>query len=150
MHQRQKSMRPTASSMSWLRLMMFLVLVSVILAGCMLGVEERVELPDSLLIPPDATGEQLYNMPVLGIQVGCVTCHSLDGTTVLGPSLQGIGSTAQDRIPSMSAEAYILQSILEPDAYVLEGSSAGIMPPHYAEALTEAQIDALVTFLMTQ
>jgi len=133
-----------------LGLVILLVFASVILAGCMIGVEQTMEPPAPLLIPPDATGEQLYNMPVLGIQVGCVTCHSLDGTTVLGPSLQGIGSIAQDRIPDTPAEQYLRQSILEPDAYVLEGSEARIMPPHYADALTEAQIDALVAFLMAQ
>lgn len=150
MQQRLRLMRRSGLGLSWFRLALFLVLLSAVLTGCMLGVEETVEMPEPLLIPPDASGEQLYNMPVLGIQVGCITCHSLDGTTVLGPSLQGLGSAAQDRIADMSAEAYIRQSILEPDAYVLEGNEPRIMPPHYDDALTDAQIDALVTFLMTQ
>ena len=85
----------------------------------------------------------------MGTQAGCVTCHSLDGTAFLGPSLQGIGSFAQDRVPGMSAEDYIRQSILEPDAYVIEGSSSGLMPPHYEDALSAEQLDALVEFLMS-
>ena len=126
-----------------------LLVTTAFLAGCMMGVEQTLEAP-APLIPPDASGEQLYNMPVLGIQAGCTTCHSLDDTTVLGPSLQGIGSIAQNIIPNMSAKAYIRQSILEPDAYVLEGNSPGIMPPHYADALSETQLDALVTYLLSQ
>ncbi len=144
MHQSHKFMRLSSPVVVFL-----LIFASTILSGCIIGVEETVEVL-APLVPPDASGEQLYKMPVLGIQVGCVTCHSLDGTTVLGPSLQGIGSSAQDRIPGMSAEAYIRQSILEPDAYVLEGSEPHIMPPHYEDALTEAQIDALVAFLLSQ
>jgi cytochrome c551/c552 len=128
--------------------LIILVLVSAFLSSC-IGIEETVEAPVPL-IPPDATGEQLYNMPVLGTQVGCVTCHSLDDTTVLGPSLQDIGSAAQERIPGMSAAEYIRQSILEPNAFIIEGSTPNLMPPNYTDALTEAQIDALVTFLMSQ
>ena len=128
--------------------MIILILVSAMVSGC-IGIEQTVEVP-APLIPPDATGEQLYNMPILGTQVGCVTCHSLDDTTVLGPSLQDIGSTAQERIPGMSAEDYIRQSILEPNAFIIEGSTPNLMPPHYTDALTETQIDALITFLLAQ
>ena len=140
-HQHKKGLRRLES-------LVILLLISTFVSGC-IGIEQTVEAPTSL-IPADATGEQLYNMPILGTQVGCVTCHSLDDTTVLGPSLQGIGSSAQGRVPGMSAEEYIRQSILEPDAFIIEGSTPNLMPPHYVDALTEMQIDALVTYLMSQ
>jgi len=126
------------------------ILVLVIVASCGGGGEQAAPETPVPLIPPDATGEQLFDMMILGTQAGCGTCHSLDGTTVIGPSLQGIGSFAQDRVPGMSAEEYIRQSILEPDAYILEGNEPGTMPPHYVDALNDAQIDALVEFLMSQ
>ncbi len=144
MHQHKKYL-----SLSSFSVIILLALISIVLSSCMIGVEKTVEAP-APLIPPDATGEQLYNMPVLGTQVGCVTCHSLDDTTLLGPSLQDIGNAAQDRIPGMTAEAYIRQSILDPNDFVIEGSSPNLMPPHYADALTEAQIDALVSFLLSR
>ena len=146
MYQRQRF-----SGSRGFKIIILLILALVILTGCASGGGEKAapETPVPL-IPPDATGEQLFNMMILGTQAGCGTCHSLDGTTFLGPSLQGIGSVAQERVPGMSAEAYIRQSILDPAAYVLEGNEPGAMPPHYEDALSDAQIDALVEFLMSQ
>lgn len=133
------------------RIIFISALMLIILAGCA-GIGDQKTAPETPapLIPPGATGEQLFNMMILGTQAGCGTCHSLDGTTFLGPSLQGIGSIAQERVAGMSAQAYIRQSILDPDAYVLDGNEPGTMPPHYADALNDAQIDALVEFLMSQ
>ncbi len=145
-YQRQKSSRSTA-----FKIITLLILALVILAGCAGAGDkgEEQETPASL-IPPNASGEQLFNTMILGTQAGCVTCHSLDGTAFLGPSLQGIGSFAQDRVPDMSAEAYIRQSILEPEAFVIEESPPGLMPPHYEDALNAEQLNALVAFLMSQ
>ncbi|HEY53447.1 MAG TPA: cytochrome c [Caldilineae bacterium] len=144
MYQRQRF-----SESSGYKIVVIFALMLIVLAGCAGGAKNEQAAP-APLIPPDATGEQLFNMMILGTQAGCGTCHSLDGTTFLGPSLQGIGSIAQDRVPGMSAEEYIRQSILEPDAYVLEGNEPGTMPPHYADALNDAQVEALVEFLMAQ
>ena len=49
----------------------------------------------------------------------------------------------------MSAEDYLRQSIVDPDAYVVEGFPSGLMVPNLEDSLTEAQIDDLVAFLMT-
>ena len=49
----------------------------------------------------------------------------------------------------MSAEEYLRQSILDPSAYVVDGFRGDQMLPIYGERLTEEQIDALVTYLMT-
>ncbi|MBC8503449.1 MAG: hypothetical protein ISR58_15800 [Anaerolineales bacterium] len=40
-------------------------------------------------------------------------------------------------------------SILEPDAYIVEGLPSGQMLPNLGEILTGEQIDDLVTFLMS-
>jgi hypothetical protein len=58
---------------------------------------------------------------------GCVYCHSIDGSeqtddfTVLAPSLLGISQQAGDRIPGMSAEEYLRESILSPSTFIVEG-----------------------------
>ena len=49
----------------------------------------------------------------------------------------------------MSAEEYLRQSILEPDAYIVEGFPAGQMLPNLGEILSPQQIDDLVAFLLT-
>ena len=55
-----------------------------------------------------AAGQKLYAQAVLGAQAGCSTCHSLDGSTIVGPSMQGVGGR-------LSAEE-IRTSILDPDS----------------------------------
>ncbi|NPA26892.1 MAG: cytochrome c [Chloroflexi bacterium] len=93
-------------------------------------------------------GEELFNQNPLGSNAGCVTCHSLEpGVQLVGPSLAGIATTAAERVPGMSAEEYIRQSILEPNAYVVEGFPEGLMPAY--TDLSPEQVDALVAFLMT-
>lgn len=92
-------------------------------------------------------GEELFNLPVLEQQAGCITCHSLAPDRVLvGPSLSGIGTTAGTRVAGVSADAYLRQSITEPDAFVVEGFDAGRMPA-WGEVLSDAEVEALVGYL---
>jgi hypothetical protein len=77
-------------------------------------------------------------------------CHSLDpGEDLVGPSLAGIGTTAANRIPGLSAEDYIRQSIVDPNAYTVEGFQEGQMLQDYDERLTPGELEALITYLMT-
>jgi cytochrome c551/c552 len=101
--------------------------------------------------PPDAIeGEKLFNSEGLGENLGCEVCHSVTpGEKRVGPSLAGIANTAATRVPGMSAEDYIRQSILDPNAYVVPGFPANQMLNVYSERLTPDQIDALVAYLMT-
>ena len=80
----------------------------------------------------------------------CSTCHSIDGTTGLGPSLQGIAATAETRVPGLSAGEYITQSILDPNAFVVDGFPPSLMPQNFAETLTTQDIADVVAFLLSQ
>lgn len=79
----------------------------------------------------------------------CANCHSLDGSDGDGPSLQGISQRAGSRVSELSAEAYIRQSILDPDAYVIEGYNHK-MGRIFSVLLSEKEVDDLVAFLLTQ
>lgn len=81
--------------------------------------------------------------------VPCATCHSLDGTQIVGPSLKGISQRAGSRVPGQSAQEYIRQSIVNPSAYIVNGFSDA-MYKKYGQALSAQDIDDLVAFLMTQ
>ena len=95
-------------------------------------------------------GRRLFLEEVPGVNAGCRLCHSLEpDVRLVGPSLYDIGATAADRVPGLSAEEYLYQSIVEPDAYVVPGYPAGTMPPDARERLTEEQIQDLVAFLLT-
>ncbi len=86
-----------------------------------------------------AAGQKLYAQAVLGAQAGCSTCHSLDGSTIVGPSMKGVGGR-------LSADE-IRTSILDPDSALAEGFTAGLMPPVWGDELTDEQVDQLVAYL---
>jgi cytochrome c553 len=95
-------------------------------------------------------GEVLYAQQLIGTQAGCVTCHSLEPDVVMvGPSLSRVGSEAGSRVSGLSAEGYLRQSILEPNAHIAEGFAAGIMPESLAGELSEEQVSDLVAYMLT-
>ena len=97
----------------------------------------------------EVDGEELFTATVLEGRAGCITCHSLaEGTNLVGPSLYAIATTAETRVPGLSAEEYLRQSILEPDAFVVDGYSAGVMPA-WGEVLSDAQVGALVEYMLS-
>ena len=90
----------------------------------------------------------------------CASCHAIEGVAqgVLGPPLDGIGKAAANRISGYSAEEYIRESIVEPDAYTAgtaDGLSQdyqqGLMTATMAGIqLTDDDVEALVEFLLAQ
>jgi hypothetical protein len=97
-----------------------------------------------------AAGEKLLNETRGGTGTGCRICHSLQpGVKLVGPSLAGIGTQAATRVPYLSAEAYLRQSLTEPDAFVVEGYRRGQMPPDYLARLNLDQLEDLVAYLLT-
>jgi mono/diheme cytochrome c family protein len=56
----------------------------------------------------------------------CTTCHGI-GRAGRGPDLTGVGGRAATRKPGMKATAYLVESLLTPSAFVVEGFP-NIMP----------------------
>jgi cytochrome c551/c552 len=105
---------------------------------------------DSNIGKDPVAGKKLYNESSLGTNAACRICHSLyPDENLVGPSFDGIATRAGERIPGMSAEEYLRQSIIDPDAYIVEGYPSGLMVPNLADSMSETQIDDLVAFLMT-
>lgn len=96
---------------------------------------------------PEA-GKALFAQQTIGSVPGCVTCHSLDGSKLVGPSMQGIGTRAGSEVQGQSAEQFIHTSIVDPNAHITEGYTAGVMPS-FKDALSDAQINDLVAYLLT-
>jgi cytochrome c2 len=101
-------------------------------------------------IPDPAAGERLYYQNAGGVNTGCRICHSLvKDQRIIGPSFYGIADRAGTRVPGMSAEEYLRQSILEPNAFVVPDYPAGQMVQTFGKILTEEEIQDLIAFLMT-
>ncbi len=63
--------------------------------------------------------------------------------------MAGISGRAGDRVPGLSGEEYLRESIVDPAAFVVEGYS-DFMAKGFRFLLSEEDIDGLVAFLLTQ
>ena len=81
--------------------------------------------------------------------LGCAACHSLDGTQIVGPTVQGIGERAANRIEGYSAEQYLREAILLPCNYLVEGFTC-VMPQNFGERLEAQDLADLIAYLLEQ
>src|SRR5947207_7236379 len=80
----------------------------------------------------------------------CITCHG-SGRAGGGPDLAGVGTRAGTGKPGMAAKAYLVESLLEPSAYIVQGFP-NIMP-HINRppiGLNRSEVWAVVSFLESQ
>lgn len=126
-------------------------------------IDARTGLPQQLEILarpnhlPEPTARQLEALaatrardeaPVIGdarrgkdvfTRYGCIACHALDGTKLVGPPLNGVAK----RHAGESLDAYLRESILQPTKVVVEGyvpampSFEGVLPAQDLEDLVE-------------
>ena len=109
--------------------------------------------PSTALGPVQATpalvarGKSLYSAD------GCSACHSLTGAAGVGPSFKGLaGSTVglSNGQAVTAADAYLEQSLTNPDAQIVKGYHAGVMPAAVASFDLPGKPDdvrALVAFI---
>ena len=118
------------------------------------GVEVTVSIPTGDEAPLEA-GEEVREItsaatPEEAIRKhGCGTCHIiLEEEGDMGPPLKGIGDAAAGRVEGMSATDYIRESILDPNAFLVEGFEADLMPADLAEQMTARELEMIVKFLV--
>jgi cytochrome c oxidase subunit 2 len=76
-------------------------------------------------------------------QFGCVACHSVDGSKLVGPSWLDMcdgQETMSDGSVLETTDDYIRESILNSDAHIVQGFAAGIMPKQFIDPITKKQI----------
>jgi len=95
---------------------------------------------------PALAGEKTYRT------IGCIACHSVDGSTLTGPTFKGafghevtVVTAGKDRNITVD-EAYIKKSILEPNADLVKGFNANLMQT-YKGQLSEQEITDLVEYI---
>lgn len=124
--------------------LIYLALVLMALAACSTG---AASLPDDFPEGDASNGAILFAETINGAP-SCVSCHSLDGSALTGPSLQGYAERAGSRVEGQSAEVYTYQSIVQPAAHVVSGY-ANVMYTQYGDRLSDQQIADLIAYLLT-
>ena len=86
-----------------------------------------------------AAGKEIFTTSA---QPPCASCHTLaeaNASGTVGPDL--------DQVLKGKDAAFIHESIVDPDAEVASGFTAGVMPAVYADQLDDQQLADLVAFL---
>lgn len=92
----------------------------------------------------DTSPEAGQNLAVLK---GCTSCHSVDNAIKIAPPWKGLyGSQVElnDGGQVIADDAYLIESIKEPNAKIVKGFTKGAMP-HIS--LTEEEVGALVGYI---
>ena len=88
-------------------------------------------------------GEEIYKT-----KGTCEICHRIGQKGTRAPDLAGVGARAAKMKPGMTAKAYLIESLIQPQAYVVEGYPP-IMPAVDKPpiALNRSEVWALTAFL---
>ncbi len=125
------------------KLLIILMTLCFFIAGCG-GQAHAGAIGDPL------AGKALFQQTTIREAPACSTCHSTEpGKVIVGPSLAGVASRAEKRIPGASAEAYLRASITKPNSFIVEGFPRDIMYSRFQEVLTDAEINNLLAYLLT-
>jgi cytochrome c oxidase subunit 2 len=91
---------------------------------------------------------------VLLKNTACLSCHSQDGSKIVGPTFKGLYGSEQivvegnSTITVVADDDYIKRSIIDPDAQINEGYGKGLMKS-YRDELTDEEIAKIIEYLKT-
>lgn len=95
-------------------------------------------------LPPVERGKKLFT------QNACQSCHSLDGSQMVGPTFKGLWGKNEQLASGETVavdENYIRESILNPQAKIAAGY--GPVMPSYQGQLSDDQISAIIEYIKT-
>jgi cytochrome c oxidase subunit 2 len=99
------------------------------------------------------------------VDYGCNACHSNDGSEMVGPTWEGLFGTEElldDGTTVTVDDAYLRESILNPNVHIVAGYNPGVMPADFEEKFTTTEneieqndgievniVDDLIAYIMT-
>jgi cytochrome c oxidase subunit 2 len=126
-----------------MRIIALCALALLALAGCASASAGLADLPEGNA----ERGATLFTQSINGAPA-CSSCHTLDGTVLVGPSLQGFRDAADTRQNEMSAVEYSYASIVQPASDLVNGFRNS-MYNQYAQRLSPQDIADLIAYLLS-
>jgi cytochrome c oxidase subunit II len=103
---------------------------------------------------PAPTAAQIAHGKALYTSLGCIGCHSLDGSPGTGPTWKGLSSsqvTLTNGQTLAANAAYLSDSITDPDAQIVKGYAPGLMSAVIKKGqVSPSDAAALVAFIQSQ
>jgi cytochrome c oxidase subunit 2 len=99
--------------------------------------EFGIWIEEQIALIPDDPGPNAERGEILADQNGCFACHSVDGSVIVGPTwLNLFGSEVElsDGSTVIADEGFIEESILEPNATIVQGYPENAMPQYVFSA----------------
>lgn len=104
---------------------------------------------------PD-NGKVIFNTPhdTANGTWACAQCHSVstDQARIIGPGLWNLVAEAGSYVPGEDAEAYIHESIVNPNAFIAPGDPPyppGLMPQNWGDVLTPQELDDVIAYVLS-
>ncbi|MDH5541658.1 MAG: cytochrome C [Nitrospinota bacterium] len=82
---------------------------------------------------------------------GCDACHMGPGIAEggdMGPDLSTMGKSAGTRKKGMSAEQFIIESIIDPNAVIADGFDGEMMPDDFGDQMTVTELNMMVNAIL--
>ena len=145
----------------FLKILLFVIMIDLfyMAIGRLYLTQAEKHPPPVLEITEETDMDTLVGMgeSLLKNKGGCLLCHKISevGNT-RGPDLRGVAGRAASRRPNMTAEAYLMESLVEPGAYVVEEFATpggdSIMPAANKPPadMSPTEIKALIAYLQSQ
>jgi cytochrome c oxidase subunit 2 len=111
----------------------------------------RAAAPTTTGVTPTTTEPDLVVLgKSLAARNGCAACHSADGSALVGPTWLGLFGTEErftDGSTAVVDEAYLVESIVDPNAKIVEGFLPDVMPKDFGDKLSDQDIEAIIAYI---
>jgi cytochrome c oxidase subunit 2 len=104
---------------------------------------------EQIALIPDEPGPNADRGERIVDQNGCFACHSIDGSVIVGPTWSGIYGSEEQLVDGTVIEVddeYLRESILEPNAKIVEGYPPNAMPQY---VFSDEEIADIIEFMKT-
>jgi mono/diheme cytochrome c family protein len=81
---------------------------------------------------------------------GCLACHTTDGNESVGPTWLGLAGSERELASGETVtadDAYLNESIVDPNAKIVAGFGPDLMPKTYGDSLTQDEIADIIEYI---